>query len=1066
LIKVIKMRFSKHGLVLVAALMLVLLSGCIIQTDSIIFNIPSGDTLEESEQVYVRYSDGTVATGPVNQSNQTSITVPTDSAKTIVGGYVSDGKVSWVPNYVYGFGNNNVNLSQISVQKPTYAVDHIVQVSATDTNHPGYVDVTYAVYGTNGELVDGRTEVFAHSTDSNTTFYNTDSNDNSYPPTYTRNDNVKEGFSSYTVNGLVTFVIQSDISSISLKPLALYSGWNLIYDSSERVYPGTSVEVDQDDDGVSSEIPVGFYFNFYGSSYNQVYASTNGFMMFHDATDGCCYEGDDLPLAATPDNGLPNNYIAPFYDDLYMSSSKVLYQTIGELPNRKFIMQWTNMDFCCEETSPAGTFQAILYESTQEIQIQYRSLSGSDQSYGKNALIGIQDGNNYNAYSQQEKNITNKQAIRFTPTNGNTSYTITSSNDVNSSVSYDPIYLVDNLVSPNTDSTLGSLNLSDITLDQPVSGDTYDYTATVLNNVSVTTVTYATVDSHATAELQLNGAPVNNPIHLSVGSNVISIVVTGEDGTTKKTYTATVLRAASSNATLSSLNLSDITLDQPVSGDTYNYTATEPNNVSVTTVTYATVDSHATAELQLNGAPVNNPIHLSVGSNVISIIVTAEDGTTKKTYTATVLRAASSNAALSSLNLSGITLQIVSGDMYAYTATVPNNVSVTTATYATTDSHATVALQLSGNLVSNPISLSVGSNIISLVVTAEDRTTQTYTVNVTRDPLLVTSITVSSVSGTMYVGDSLKFSANVTPDNATDKIFDWSVIPNTGAATINADGLLVATQAGTVTVQATAHDRSGIVGTKAITIYTRSNDNSPLPNQSPPPSKDTTPTVTPDPAPDVFKSDVVKGDDVVKGIEFLIQEAKKAPAIEPLSDTKGHWAEKTIETFVKLHVIEGYNDGKFKPDGKITRAEFASILSRVFNIEGGNKNSVTLKDISKNWAKSDIEKLAGAGVIGGYEDGTFKPDNTITREEMVILLSRIVNLNNVKKDTTKGNFDDLKDSYAANEIKAGAQAGIISGKQSGKFDAKSSSTRAEALQIILNALKLNPQLKTLLDSLN
>ncbi|MGW8958867.1 YVTN family beta-propeller repeat protein, partial [Paenibacillus sp. NPDC055715] len=140
----------------------------------------------------------------------------------------------------------------------------------------------------------------------------------------------------------------------------------------------------------------------------------------------------------------------------------------------------------------------------------------------------------------------------------------------------------------------------------------------------------------------------------------------------------------SSDATLSSLNLSGITLDQTVTGSVYAYTATVPNDVSVTTATYTTTDSHATAALQLNGAPVNNPINLSVGSNVISLVVTAQDGTTKS-YTVTVTRAGSNSAALSSLNLSGITLdQTVTGSVYAYTATVPNDVSVTTATYTTT----------------------------------------------------------------------------------------------------------------------------------------------------------------------------------------------------------------------------------------------------------------------------------------------------------------------------------------------------------------------------------------------
>nr|WP_068498698.1 S-layer homology domain-containing protein [Paenibacillus kribbensis] len=535
---------------------------------------------------------------------------------------------------------------------------------------------------------------------------------------------------------------------------------------------------------------------------------------------------------------------------------------------------------------------------------------------------------------------------------------------------------------------------------------------------------------------------------------------------------------ASSDATLSSLNLSDITLDQTVTGSVYAYTATVPNDVSVTTATYTTTDSHATTALQLNGTPVNNPISLSLGSNIISLVVTAQDGTTRS-YTVTVTRAGSNSAALSSLNLSGITLdQTVSENVYAYTATVPNDVSVTTATYTTTDSHATAAFQLNGTPVNNPISLSLGSNIISFVVIAQDGTTKSYTVNVTRAPQLVTAITVSGASGTMSVGDSLQFRANVTPDNATDKTFSWSVIAGTGEATINADGVLVATQAGTITIQAVAHDGSGVVGMKVITIDKRSSSRggsstttdtnlTPAPVQTPVPASALTTTPIPDAAKDVFKSDVVKGDiNVIKNIENRIQEAKKTPVTVTLSDTKGHWAEKTIATFVKLHVIEGYSDGKFKPDGKITRAEFAVILSSVFDIQGGNNASVALKDVGSHWAKDAIKKLVEAGVISGYEDGTFKPDKTITREEMVVLLSRILNLNNVSKDTTKGNFVDLEGSYAANEIKAEAQAGIISGRADGKFDTKSNSTRAEALQIILNALNLNPQLKTLLDSFN
>lgn len=180
----------------------------------------------------------------------------------------------------------------------------------------------------------------------------------------------------------------------------------------------------------------------------------------------------------------------------------------------------------------------------------------------------------------------------------------------------------------SSDATLSSLSLSVITLDQTVSGSVYDYTAVVPNDVSVTTVTYTTADNDAAAELQLNGASVNNSVNLSVGSNVISIVVTAQNGTTQ-IYTVNVTRAGSSNAALSSLTLDVITLDQTVSRDVYAYTAAVPNDVSVTTVTYTTVDSHATADLYLNGASVSNPVNLGLGTNVISIVVTAQNGSSQ-----------------------------------------------------------------------------------------------------------------------------------------------------------------------------------------------------------------------------------------------------------------------------------------------------------------------------------------------------------------------------------------------------------------------------------------------------
>ncbi|AFC30678.1 regulator of chromosome condensation RCC1 [Paenibacillus mucilaginosus 3016] len=245
----------------------------------------------------------------------------------------------------------------------------------------------------------------------------------------------------------------------------------------------------------------------------------------------------------------------------------------------------------------------------------------------------------------------------------------------------------------------------------------------------------------------------------------------------------------------------------------------------------------------------------------------------------------------------------------------------------------------------------------------------------------------------------------------------------------------------------------------------------------------TTPTTTTTPAPNpsvpdptpapskpghagIFNSSVVKSDNNVKeNVLAKVEEAKKAAAPAKVSDTKGHWAQKTFDLFVQLNVIQGYEDGTAKPDQTISRAEFVSILSRLFQVSGDKQ--VALQDIGGHWANENeaIKQFAAAGVIGGYGDGTFQPDRTISREEIVVIMSRLINMNQLNKNEATGTFQDAGESYAKDTIQAAAEAGIIQGKGPGRFEPKSSSTRAEALQIILNTLNLNSEIATLLDSL-
>ncbi|MHA0855712.1 S-layer homology domain-containing protein [Paenibacillus sp. CMAA1364] len=136
----------------------------------------------------------------------------------------------------------------------------------------------------------------------------------------------------------------------------------------------------------------------------------------------------------------------------------------------------------------------------------------------------------------------------------------------------------------------------------------------------------------------------------------------------------------------------------------------------------------------------------------------------------------------------------------------------------------------------------------------------------------------------------------------------------------------------------------------------------------------------------------------------------------------------------------------------------------MFDIAGGDRANVALMDISDHWAVKAIEALMQVGVINGYSDATFKPDQTISREEMAVIMSRILNLQNIKQDG-KMTFTDIDDSYAKEEIATAAKAGILNGTAKDKFNPTGTSTRAEALTVIMNILNLNQQIRELLDTL-
>jgi gliding motility-associated-like protein len=379
---------------------------------------------------------------------------------------------------------------------------------------------------------------------------------------------------------------------------------------------------------------------------------------------------------------------------------------------------------------------------------------------------------------------------------------------------------------PSSNASLSNLILTNATFTPVFATGTTTYTASVDNTIIAVTATPITSD--ATATVTVNGLTVSSgtasqSIPLAVGANAISTKVTAQDGTTSKTYTVTIIRAPSSNSMLSGLTLSSGTLTPAFANTTTSYTASVTGGVSSITVTPKT--GVPTSTVTVNGVSVTSgtasqTIMLNVGLNTITTVVTAQNGTNKKTYTVKVTRAVPDQiATLSNLAISAGTLSpAFATATTGYTAAVDNTVIATTATPAVTDATATVTvngLAVSSGTASQSIPLAVGPNTITVVVTAQDgSTTKTYTVTITRAPS--SNATLSSLalsSGTLapsFISTTTSYTASVANTVATITVTPKTGVP-TSTVTVNGTTVTSGTASGAIALKVGANTITTVV---------------------------------------------------------------------------------------------------------------------------------------------------------------------------------------------------------------------------------------------------------------
>ena len=105
-----------------------------------------------------------------------------------------------------------------------------------------------------------------------------------------------------------------------------------------------------------------------------------------------------------------------------------------------------------------------------------------------------------------------------------------------------------------------------------------------------------------------------------------------------------------------------------------------------------------------------------------------------------------------------------------------------------------------------------------------------------------------------------------------------------------------------------------------------------------------------------------------------------------------HWAYADIAKTVQASIVDGYPDGTFDPDGKLTRMEMTQMLARSMNMTGKLRGNTPFSDVSESyWGVGILKQMSADGWISGFPDGTFHPEDQATRAEFVTLLAKVVN---------------------------------------------------------------------------
>ncbi|OXM84423.1 S-layer homology domain-containing protein [Paenibacillus rigui] len=601
------------------------------------------------------------------------------------------------------------------------------------------------------------------------------------------------------------------------------------------------------------------------------------------------------------------------------------------------------------------------------------------------------------------------------------------------------------------------------------------YLARVPYAVSSISVTPTAADSQAALTVNdtasVSGATYSG-IPLNVGANLIQVKVTAQNQITK-TYTLTVTREQqpvtpvepSSNAQLNGLETSAGPLNPAFSPSVTEYEVNVPYAVSSVSVTPTASDSHAA--LTVNGAAsvsgaVYSGIPLNVGANVVQVKVTAQNQMTK-TYTIRIIRTGrdshkSTRGGSSGVNGNASVPPVDEAAKSENEKPIPevqsiNGQKVAVVTLSGRQMRAAISEALQGTMT---IAVEPGSAEQAAKVVFEPDALQTFNQQPRGSTLRIGTpfggyqitpeqLALESWAAVLHANkEEIKLEVMVKPEETTARKMQAEGYKPIKAVSFtvnaaNANGTVTGVREFTrYTPKMIPIDNT--VNSSSLAVLRASTDSNGRESFVPVPFKVSNNDVT------IYSK--------MNGTFVLVDHGVT------FADVQQHWAKAQIEEMASKWIVQGIEADKFYPDEPVTRSEFAALLTRALGL-GGSADAQAVqsfKDVPGDaWYSGSIREAVAQGIVSGYDDNSFRPDQTVTRQEIAVMAVRALQYAGSKEQAVKNGITPFKDQsnlahWSKDAVEQLIKLQLMDGMEDGNFGPEAKATRAQSAVLISRLL--------------